>query len=67
MDKPLAFNIHICYDTYMTYKKRKENNVRIWEDDRLLIKKMAKKENRTLKGEISAIVQTYYLKYYLRK
>ena len=50
----------------MKNKKRKENNVRIWEDDRLLIKKMAKKENRTLKGEISAIVQTYYLKYYLR-
>lgn len=48
----------------MTNKKRKESNVRIWEDDRLLIKEMAKKEGRTLKGELSAIVQRYYFKHY---
>lgn len=51
----------------MTYKKRKENNVRMWEDDRLLIKKMAQKEGRTLKGQLSTIVQEYYLNVHTKR
>lgn len=51
----------------MINKKRKENNVRMWEDDRLLIKKMARKENRTLKGQLSAIAQDYYLRVFVKK
>lgn len=44
----------------MKKNTKKETNIRVWDEDRLLLKEMAKLDGRTLKGQFKKVVNKYY-------
>lgn len=39
---------------------KKETNIRVWDEDRLLLKEMAKLDGRTLRGQFKTVINTFY-------
>jgi len=50
----------------MKKNTKKETNIRVWDEDRLLLKEMARIDGRTLKGQFKTVVNNYY-KYKCKK
>lgn len=48
----------------MKKNTKKETNIRVWDIDRLLLKKLAKLDGRTLRGQFNIVVNAYYKNLY---
>lgn len=44
----------------MKKNTKKETNIRVWDEDRLLLKEMANADGRTLRGQFKTVVNNYY-------